>query len=154
MIHIRLRLPLQVLNCKYYLIRDSLLFNKNLKLHIINPSFFRPSNFTEELNTDIAGHAEEPYFKFFMLLFPIGIFFYILFYINLPFIEESTDFRIIQKIQPFIYWTTYWLTDCVIHALLCGLFICTVWLFDKPSVLQGYSSPIFLTVKVVGSIYL
>lgn len=48
---------------------------------------------------------------------PMAMFFYILFYVSMPFNEERTEFKKMQPISPFIYWTSVFLFDAMIHAM-------------------------------------
>lgn len=51
------------------------------------------------------------------MFMPMAMFFYILFYVSMPFNEERTEFKKMQPISPFIYWTSVFLFDALIHAL-------------------------------------
>lgn len=82
------------------------------------------------------------------------MFFYILFYINLPYIEESREFRIIQKIKPIIYWLAFFITDCILHTLLCGVYIGVSLLCDRANQLSGKVFYIFILFCFIGYIYI
>lgn len=51
------------------------------------------------------------------MFMPMAMFFYILFYVSMPFNEERTEFKKMQPISPFIYWTSIFLFDALVHAL-------------------------------------
>lgn len=51
------------------------------------------------------------------MFMPMAMFFYILFYVSMPFNEERTEFKKMQPISPFIYWTSVFMFDAMIHAL-------------------------------------
>lgn len=51
------------------------------------------------------------------MFLPMAMFFYILFYVSMPFNEERTEFKKMQPISPFIYWTSVFLFDATIHFL-------------------------------------
>lgn len=59
-----------------------------------------------------------------------GLFFYILFYISLPFSEQKSEFKILQNISPTLYWITCWTIDFLIHAFVCIFVILICWLMD------------------------
>lgn len=99
------------------------------------------------------GLSHVIFYEIFTNVFPIAFFLYILFFVNLPFLEESTGFRIIQKIQPSIYWVTYFLSDFVIHATLCGLFIGITWILDIHHTLKGTYFYLYLIFTIIGSMY-
>lgn len=51
------------------------------------------------------------------MFMPMAMFFYILFYVSMPFNEERTEFKKMQPISPFIYWTSFFLFDALIHTM-------------------------------------
>lgn len=51
------------------------------------------------------------------MFLPMAMFFYILFYVSMPFNEERTEFKKLQPISPFVYWTSVFMFDAVIHAI-------------------------------------
>lgn len=51
------------------------------------------------------------------MFLPMAMFFYILFYVSMPFNEERTEFKKMQPISPFIYWTSVYLFDAMIHIM-------------------------------------
>lgn len=62
------------------------------------------------------------------MFLPMAMFFYILFYVSMPFNEERTEFKKMQPISPFIYWTVF-LFDATIHFLYSYFMYTThIWL--------------------------
>lgn len=51
------------------------------------------------------------------MFLPMAMFFYILFYVSMPFNEERTEFKKLQPISPFVYWTSVFMFDALIHAI-------------------------------------
>lgn len=51
------------------------------------------------------------------MFMPMAMFFYILFYVSMPFNEERTEFKKLQPISPFVYWTSVYIFDALIHAI-------------------------------------
>lgn len=51
------------------------------------------------------------------MFLPMAMFFYILFYVSMPFNEERTEFKKLQPISPFVYWTSVFLFDALIHGM-------------------------------------
>lgn len=51
------------------------------------------------------------------MFLPMAMFFYILFYVSMPFNEERTEFKKLQPISPFVYWTSVYMFDALIHAI-------------------------------------
>lgn len=51
------------------------------------------------------------------MLMPMAMFVYILFFVSMPFNEERTEFKKLQPIAPFVYWTATYLFDAVIHSM-------------------------------------
>lgn len=64
-------------------------------------------------NTKISKSDLEVY----AMLMPMAMFVYILFYVSMPFNEERTEFKKLQPIAPFIYWTSTYLFDAIIHSM-------------------------------------
>lgn len=65
------------------------------------------------------------------------MFFYILFYVSMPFNEERTEFKKLQPITPFVYWTSVYLFDAVVHAMFCYFLYCVhIWI-DTYHVFDG-----------------
>lgn len=63
------------------------------------------------------------------MFMPMAMFFYILFYVSMPFNEERTEFKKMQPISPFVYWTSVFLFDAVIHSIFAYLmFTLHIWL--------------------------
>lgn len=63
------------------------------------------------------------------MFLPMAMFFYILFYVSMPFNEERTEFKKMQPISPFIYWTSVFLFDATIHFLYSYFMYTThIWL--------------------------
>lgn len=50
-----------------------------------------------------------------------AIFFYILFYVSMPFNEERTEFKKLQSISPGVYWLSVFLFDGIVHLAYCYL---------------------------------
>lgn len=49
------------------------------------------------------------------------MFFYILFYVSMPFNEERTEFKKLQPISPGVYWISVFLFDAIVHVAYCYL---------------------------------
>lgn len=104
---------------------------------------------TETVNVDFMYMHVYPWFM------PLGFFFYILFYLNLPFIEEATDFKIIQNIPVSLYWITSYLSDCVLHTLCCIGLITVTAAFDTGKLLSNdILEHLFYVQCIVGYVYL
>lgn len=79
-----------------------------LSIANISPFFPPHRNQTKINKADLDVYA---------MFMPMAMFFYILFYVSMPFNEERTEFKKMQPISPFIYWTSVFLFDALIHAL-------------------------------------
>lgn len=78
--------------------------------HISPPNFYlsRYRNQTKISKSDLEVYA---------MFLPMAMFFYILFYVSMPFNEERTEFKKLQPISPFVYWTSVFMFDALIHAI-------------------------------------
>lgn len=64
----------------------------------------------------------------YVMFMPMAMFFYVLFYVSMPFNEERTEFKKMQPISPFIYWTSVYLFDATIHVMYSYLmYLAHIW---------------------------
>lgn len=66
---------------------------------------------------DINPHRLEYY----AAILPIGMFFYMMYYVSLPFKEEKTKFKYLQGVSKLKYWTTFFTFDLLLHFVICLL---------------------------------
>lgn len=85
---------------------DNILFWVSSKFLTISVQNFRNQTKISKADLDVYS-----------MFMPMAMFFYILFYVSMPFNEERTEFKKMQPISPFIYWTSVFLFDALIHAM-------------------------------------
>lgn len=66
---------------------------------------------------DINPHRLEYY----AAILPIGMFFYMMYFVSLPFKEEKYKFKYLQGTSKFRYWLTFFTFDIIHHLLICTL---------------------------------
>lgn len=44
-----------------------------------------------------------------------------MFYVLLPFQEYKTGFKMLQPVEPWLYWSTTFLFDAILHVCVIGL---------------------------------
>ncbi|XP_055908142.1 ATP-binding cassette sub-family A member 17 [Eupeodes corollae] len=57
--------------------------------------------------------------EYFAAIVPIGFFFYMLYYISLPYIENKSNFKSLQAIPRPTYWVSFVVFDMLLHSLVC-----------------------------------
>lgn len=65
--------------------------------------------------------------EYYAYIVPVGWFFYMLYYISLPFEEDKTEFKKLQNISSLVYWSSFTFYDILLHAIICLL----TYLFQK-----------------------
>lgn len=68
--------------------------------------------------------------------FLLAMFFYILFYVSLPFQEECTEFKKLQLVSPIVYWFAFIFFDILVHLIFCSLLVFVHWCADYDSIFQ------------------
>lgn len=92
-------------------------WNLSIFFHFLFSAAYR--TYTKISKTDLDVYA---------MFLPMAMFFYVLFYVSMPFNEERTEFKKMQPISPFIYWTSVFLFDAVIHSFYSYLiYLAHIW---------------------------
>lgn len=64
------------------------------------------------------------------------MFVYILFFVLLPFNEEVTEFRKLQSMSPFLFWSVNYATDLLIHTIFCGIIYAVLNIADTHNIFE------------------
>lgn len=89
------------------------------------------------------------------MLFQLGFFFYILFYVGLPIAEESSEFKLLQQIPSTLYWFTTYLADCICHTICSSVFLWMIIICDTKDTLQDFiHSYVFGYICLAGYVYI
>lgn len=84
--------------------------------------------------------------EYFATIVPIGFFFYMLYYVSLPYIENKSNFKTLQAIPRATYWVSFILFDMVIHFLICT----ACYFFQQiiiPNTLYSNSDQVLLSIS-------
>lgn len=57
--------------------------------------------------------------EYFAAIVPIGFFFYMLYYVLLPYIENKSNFKCLQAIPRLTYWCSFVVFDMIVHSFVC-----------------------------------
>ncbi|XP_055305939.1 phospholipid-transporting ATPase ABCA1 isoform X3 [Sitodiplosis mosellana] len=115
-----------------------LLTNGNNRIKTTNAPMHR--NQTKISKSDLDVYA---------MFMPMAMFFYILFYVSMPFNEERTEFKKMQPISPFIYWTSVFLFDAMIHSLY-SYFMYTIHIWsDAHHIFETKEYVMFLSIYML-----
>lgn len=93
--------------------------------------------------------------EYFSSIVPIGCFFYMLFYVSLPFREKRTQFNKLQNISRTVYWLAYTAFDVLLHVFLSLLVYATLHILDTKYIYTGEEiKKIAATIAIYGIAYL
>lgn len=69
----------------------------------------------------------------------------------MPFNEERTEFKKLQPISPFVYWTSVYLFDVAVHMLFCSFLYCVHMWIDTHHVFDTdeYGNYIYLQIATI-----
>lgn len=116
---------------------------------LANLQFF---NFSVDINSIDANSV---FVIILPMLFQLGFFFYIQFYVGLPFAEESSEFKLLQQIPSSLYWFTTYLADCICHTICSFAFLCMIVFCDTKDTLQDFIlSYLFGYICLAGYVYI
>lgn len=66
-----------------------------------------------------------------LCLFVKAILFYLIMYSGLPFDEYKCEFKSLQTVSPFVFWTSTFVFDGILHILIMTTLISGHFLFDR-----------------------
>lgn len=92
---------------------------------------------------DINPHRLEYY----AAIIPIGMFFYMLYYVTLPYKEEKTKFKYLQGVSKIKYWITFLTFDLLLHFCICAL-IFTIHKIILPEIMYNTDDLLVITSSI------
>lgn len=71
-----------------------------------------------------------------------------LFYVYLPYTEEASEFKKLQNISPWLYWTTTFIFDMLVHTFVCVLLLIACILFDLANAFKATEYGNVVEIKI------
>lgn len=92
---------------------------------------------------DINPHRLEYY----AAIIPIGMFFYMMYYVSLPYKEEKIKFKYLQGVSKLKYWLTFLTFDLLLHFVICSL-IFVVHKIILPEIMYNTNDLVVITTSI------
>lgn len=101
------------------------------------------------------SNADSMSTEWFKILMPTALFYYMLFYVHMPFAETNTEFKQLQIISPCVYWLAFYAFDLLLHVLVCAAMLCGQIILDRAQALShAEHTELFSFYVMYGVVYL
>ena len=129
-------------------------FANNLILRLLNISDTKIIVSNHPVALNYMGDLSLTFVSLIPNTLPVTLLFYIMAYWTLPHTEEITEFRIIQRISPWLFWISTFTFDAICHTLLSIVLGVVLLICGDGMLLPHCVFNMFLAILVIGYAYI